>query len=110
MHAGDGQRRLLVDPLDARVAVRRAHEVTEHHARELDVVDVVALALGEPCVLDALARAAEALELLDTLLGGRNLLAHSAASLAAFICVAAARIALTMFWYPVQRQRFPEIP
>ncbi len=103
-HPGYLQRRVLVDPLDPGVAVGGADEVAEHHPRQLDVVHVVALALGEPGVLDALARAAEALELLDALLGGRNLLAHSAASpapalsaWAALISCAAASIALTMF-------------
>ena len=98
-HPGRGERRILVDALDAGVPVGGADEVAEHHARQLDVVHVVALALGEAGVLDALARAAETLELLDALLGGGgSLFAHCSVSLAAFISSAAARIALTMFW------------
>ncbi len=79
-HAGDGQGRLLVDALDAGMAVRRAHEVAEQHAGQLDVVDVVALALGKAGVFHALAGAAEAFELLGAFAGQRGLLVHSAAS------------------------------
>ena len=52
-----------VDLLDAGVGVRRAGEVAVEHAGQLQVVDVVALALDEADVLDALALAAHALEL-----------------------------------------------
>ena len=40
----------------------RAMEVAVQHARQLDVVDVIAAALGEAHVLDALALAAHALQ------------------------------------------------
>jgi hypothetical protein len=83
------------------VAVRRADEIAEQHAGELDVVDKAALALGEAHVLDALSAGAEAFELLRA--GGRGFDcgcrfgAHWVASLAPRSTSAAARIALTMF-------------
>lgn len=80
------------------MAVRRAHEVTKHHARLFDVVNVVALALGEARVLDSLARAAETLQFLHPLFGGCGLFAHCAASVDALRVSAAARMDLTMFW------------
>jgi hypothetical protein len=42
--------------------IGRADEVAEHHARQLEIVDIVALALREADVFDALALAAQALE------------------------------------------------
>jgi hypothetical protein len=93
------ERGLLVDGDDAGVGVGAADEIAEEHARQLDVVDVVALALGEARILDALARGAHALQLLDAVLAAdRGLVGHSAASTLAFITVAAARIDFTMFW------------
>ncbi len=79
------------------MAVLRAHEIAEQHARQLDVVDVIALALGEADVLDALPLGAETFELLGACFGGFDGGAHSAASLAVLSWSAAARIALTMF-------------
>ena len=71
-----------VDRLDARVAVLAAHEVAEQHARQLQVVDVVAFALDEADVLLALAGAADAAQRrLALFLGhGGDLGHHSAAS------------------------------
>ena len=100
-HRGDpGQRLrgLRVDGLDAGVAVGGADEVAEQHARHLDVVHVVALALGEARILHALAFAAEALQLLGARFDAFHLLGHHAASFAELISSAAARTALTMFW------------
>ncbi len=91
------ERRLLVDPLDPRMAVRRADEVAEQHAGQLDVVDIVALALGEAGVLDPLPGAAQAFQLRAALARARNRGVHSAASRCAFSWSAAARTALTMF-------------
>ena len=51
-----------VDRFDARMGMRRADEIAVQHARQLHVVDVIALALGEADVLDALALAAHAFE------------------------------------------------
>ena len=66
-HAGQRGRLGGVDLLDAGVGVGRADEVAVDHAGQLQIVDVVALALGEADVLDALALAAEALQLLGAL-------------------------------------------
>jgi hypothetical protein len=76
------QRRCLgrVDRLDPGVGVRRAREVAVEHAGQLEVVDVVAPALDEADVLDALALAAHALQGLGALGGGERLVVHSAAS------------------------------
>ena len=102
-----------VDLHDAGVSMARAMEVAVHHARQLDVVDVIAFALGEAHVLDALALAAHALKLFGALeRSGKGSVVHSAASLNSrpAILAAAYWIAFTMFWYPVQRQRLPEMP
>ena len=96
--AGQRLRGIGVDRLHAGVGIGRAHEIAKQHPRHLDVVDVVALALGEAHVLDPLARGAHAFEFLDPLVAGWCLVVHSAASLAAFISAAAARMDLTMFW------------
>ncbi len=70
------------------------------HARQLHVVDVVALALGEADVFDALALAAHAFELGFALFPRGSHVVHSAASLNStpLILSAAYWIALTMFW------------
>jgi hypothetical protein len=49
------ERRVLVDRHDAGVGVGAADEIAEEHSGQLDVVDVVALALGEAGVFHALA-------------------------------------------------------
>ena len=69
-----------VDRLDAGVAVRRTVEVSVKHSRQLQVVDVVALALDEADILDPLALAAHSLQAFRALLAGRRHLVHSAAS------------------------------
>ena len=53
-HAGDLQRALGIDRLDARVGKRAADDVQVEHARKLDVVHVAALPADEPRVLLAL--------------------------------------------------------
>jgi len=83
-HRDDAGQRLGlggVDLPDAGVAVGRAHEVAVQQAERLHVVHVVALALDEADILDALALAAHALEAVGALGGGRRGdLVHSAAS------------------------------
>ena len=54
-----------VDLHDLRVGVRAAHDVQVQHARELDVVDVVALAADEARILLALHRVAHAADFGD---------------------------------------------
>ena len=97
---GERLRGLRVDGLDAGVAVGGADEVAEEHARHLDVVHVVALALGEAGILHPLSFTAEALELLGPRFGAFRLdrVGHHAASFAELSSSAAARTALTMFW------------
>ena len=101
MTPGSASAAFFVDRFDARVTEWRADEIAEQHARHIVVVDIVALALSEAGVFDALAFAAEAFELLDPrptgLDVGFDLGGHPAASLALFIMSAAARIALTIF-------------
>ena len=60
VNAGDGERGFLVDLDDAAMGDRRAHDVHVQHARHLDVVDVVALALNKAGVLFAQTRSAHA--------------------------------------------------
>ena len=60
--------------------VRRAVEFAVEHAGQLDVVDVIALALGEADVLDALALTAHAFEFFGAFGGGGGHVVHSAAS------------------------------
>ncbi len=79
-YAGDFQRLRRVDLLDAGMSVRRAVEIAIEHAGQFQVVDVVALALGEADVLDALALAAHAFEFFGAFGGGGGLVVHSAAS------------------------------
>src|SRR5262249_805567 len=94
-----------VDGLDARVRVRRAHEVDVTHLVALDVVEEDALPLQQPLVLlarDVLPR--PAFLRLSLLAAGRLRrgdcrLGHAPTAL----------IASTMFTYPVQRQMFPWI-
>ena len=62
------------------MGVRRAGEITVEHAGQLEVVDVVALALDETDILDALALAAHAFELFGAFRGGGGHVVHSAAS------------------------------
>ncbi len=71
------------------------------HARQLDIVDVIAFPLREAHVLDALALAPNALQLIGAFeRSGRGGVVHSAASLTSIpLSLAAAYwIALTMFW------------
>ncbi len=42
--------------------MRRADKIAVQHARQFDIVDIIALALGEADVFDALALAAHAFE------------------------------------------------
>jgi hypothetical protein len=93
-----------IDRLDTRVAVLAAHEVAEQHARQLQVIDVVASALDEADVLLALAGAADAPQhRLALFLGHGGGIGHHSAASAAWLEVdlsrsAALRTALTMFW------------
>ena len=96
-HAGMRQRGLGIDRCHAGMGIGRPDEIAEQHAWQVDIVDVIALALGEAHILDAAARGPEALELGGTFGLCRAHLVHCAASLAAFISAAAAMIALTMF-------------
>ena len=64
------------------MGVRRAHQIAIERARQLQVIDVIALALDEADVFDAFAFAAEALQLLGPLFRCRRDRVHSAASLA----------------------------
>ncbi len=98
--ARQGERGILGDRFDPRVAVGRAYEIAEQHAGHFDVVDVVALALGEADILDALARGAQPMELRFAVdrRGFGYIIHYSAASRGACSCPAAALIDLTMFW------------
>src|SRR5215813_3793122 len=86
-------RRLLIDRFDKGVAIRRADEIAEQHARKFEIIDIIALALCKTNVLDPLSPGAEAFEFLRARPGRLDFGGHSAASL---IRSAAARIALTM--------------
>ena len=77
---GQGLRLRNVQALDPGMREGRAVEVAEQHAGQLDVIDVIALALGEADVLDALPLAAHALELFFPLFAGHGHVVHSAAS------------------------------
>ena len=70
-HAGDGLGLRRVDLLDAGMGMRGTVEVAVQHAGQLHVVDVIALALNEADVLDALSLAAHALQTFGALFGGR---------------------------------------
>src|SRR6185436_658967 len=100
-HAGNGQRLLRVDLHDLGVGVGAPHDVEVEHARELDVVHVGALAADEARVFLALDGMPHPSDL------GRCLGRHQEPPWA--IAVAACWTALTMFTYPVHRQRLPEM-
>src|ERR1700691_313770 len=88
-------------------------KVAVQHAGQLDVVDVISAPLGEAHVLDAFALTTHTLQFFGALKrSGRGGVVHSAASLnsSPAILAAAYWMARTMFWYPVQRQRLPEMP
>ena len=89
-HAGNFQRRRRINAFDPGMRIRRAHKVAKDHSVELDIIDVVALALGETRILNPLARAAHAFEVRDAIFAVFHFVFHSAASLAAFISAAAA--------------------
>src|SRR5262249_26565244 len=99
-HARDLQRLLAIDGFDARMRVRRADEIAMQHARQLHVVNIVALALGEADIFDALPLAPHAFECGSALFPRGSHVVHSAASLNSMpLSLAAAYwIALTMFW------------
>ncbi len=99
-HTGHFQRLGVVDLLDARMRVRRSDEIAVQHARQLQVVDIVAPALREADVFDPLALAAHAFELGFALFPRGSHIVHSAASWNStpLILAAAYWIALTMFW------------
>ena len=84
-----------VDAADDGVRVRRARERGEGHAGQLDVIDVAALAGDQrprpPCA-------------------GRTRRCRSSSRWPSRYPFAALSTALTMFWYPVQRQRLPSRP
>jgi hypothetical protein len=79
-HARNRCRLGRVDLLDTGVGMRRAGEIAVQHAGQLEVVDVIALALNESNVLNALALAAHALKLFGAFGGGGGCVVHSAAS------------------------------
>ena len=97
-HAGQSHRRIGIDRFHAGVGIGRAHEVAVQHARQLYVIDVIALALGKTGVFHAFARAAHAFQIGNPVVAGWGLVVHCAASLAAFISAAADKIDFTMFW------------
>ena len=80
--------------------MRRSDEIAVQHARQLQVVDIIALALREADVLDPLALAAHAFEFGFALFPRGSHVVHSAASWNStpLILAAAYWIALTMFW------------
>src|SRR5258708_29160030 len=94
------------------MGVRRTDKIAVQHARQFQIVDVIALALGEADVLDPLALAAHAFECGGALFPRGSEVLHSAASWNStpLILAAAYWIALTMFWEPVQRQLLPGMP
>src|SRR5438132_14042680 len=79
------------------MGVGAAYDRHVQHSRQLDVVDVAALAGQELSVLLAQRRDADALACV-----GRD--AHAGTP------CDADRTAATMLWYPVQRQRLPSRP
>ena len=80
-HAGKRLGPRSVDRLDLGMAVGRTGKVAVDHPGQFEIVDIVALALNEPDVLDALALAAESFEFLGPLgRGGDGGVVHSAAS------------------------------
>ena len=79
-----------INLFDPRVGIRGANKIAGQHAVELDIIDIVAFALGKAGILHAFARTAHALEVGDAIFAVFYLVFHSAASFAASIWVAAA--------------------
>src|SRR4029077_14856263 len=100
------RRRARVDRRDPGVPERAPHHGHPHLAGEGEVVDVPALTGEQLRVLLAQDRRPD--EALDG--GGHHAPPPDPAPAGVFISAAAARIEATMFWYPVQRQRFPSRP
>jgi hypothetical protein len=96
-HARHGQGRGGIHRLYPRMGILAADEIAVDHSCHLDIVDVVALALGKAGVLHPLARRTHAFQVggAGDLVWGQ--VVHCAASLAVLISVAACRMALTMF-------------
>ena len=79
-----------VDADDLCVRIWRAHKVAKKHPIQLDIIDIIALALGETCIFHPFARTSQTFEVLNALFAACYFVFHSAASLAAFISAAAA--------------------
>jgi hypothetical protein len=83
-HARQRLRLRRVDVLDARMSIGRADQIAVQHARQLQVVHIIAATLSEAHILHALAAAAHALQFFAPLGGGGfGNVVHSAASLIA---------------------------
>src|SRR5271169_4993056 len=81
--------------------VGTAHHLSVNHVGQVNVIHIIPLALDEPQVFLAFDGVAHATNF-------RSRLLHYFAPPS--ILAAANCTALTMFWYPVQRQRLPEMP
>ena len=97
MHARQCQRLFGIDRFHARMCIGRAHKITKQHAGQFNVIDVIALALCETGILDALARCTKATQRSRAFFLWRGRLIHYADSFISFIFAAASRMAFTMF-------------
>ena len=86
-----------VDRLNPRMGIGRADKIAKQHAGKFQVIDVVALALGETSVFDPLARGAQAVQRGNAVFLRRGCFVHYADSFISLIFAAAARMAFTMF-------------
>ena len=96
-NTGQRQSGVLIDRHNPCMGIGRADKISVQHIGKFDVIDIVALALGEPGILDAFAGAAKALEVGRAFFAVWSHIVHCAASLAALISLAAERMDLTIF-------------
>src|SRR5207248_10607342 len=80
-NARDVQRLVRIDRVHPCKRMRRADEIAMQHARQLQIVDIIALDLREADVFDALAFAAHPFEGGGALFPRGSEIVHSAASL-----------------------------
>ena len=76
----DGSGLARIDRFDPGVCIRRPDEIAEQHARQFDVIDILAFALREADILHPLAAATHALKFFCALFARNGYVVHSAAS------------------------------
>ena len=105
LDAGQGTRGACVDGNNTRVRVRAAQEGRVQHPLDTHIIDKTPAAGEQRRILDTAGAGADHAQW-RSLFGAKAHFAFPA--LPALSCTAASIAAATMFWYPVQRHKWPE--